>query len=139
MEKIIFKVTNSTYFYNDLLDPSDIYKPPDGVRQYFEKGAEPKLYSWNNFGTERIQKSRKPPSWRPSLRKTLCTDMGNSRINDEKHADSDGDIDSFTNSIEFSDKTTEQNIAKDDLISHNKYLANELIQLREKLNDKLRI
>lgn len=51
--------------------------------------------------------------------------MGNSRINDKNIADSDGDIDSFSNSIKFSDKTTEHNIAKNDLISDNKHLANE--------------
>ena len=125
MAKTIFKLVNSTCICSDLFDPSDIYRPPDSVKQSFEKGAEPKLSSSNNFNTERIQKSRKPPSWRSSLRKALCTDMGNSRINDKNIADSDGDIDSFSNSIKFSDKTTEHNIAKNDLISDNKHLANE--------------
>ena len=113
MEKTIFKLANSTCICNDLFDPSDRNRPPDGVKQSFEKGAEPKLPLWNNFGTERIQNSRKPPSWRSSLRKALCNDMGNSRINDENITDSDGDIDSFSNSIEFSDKTTEHNISKE--------------------------
>ena len=62
MEKTIFKLVNSTCICSDLFDPSDIYRPPDSVKQSFEKGAKPKLSSSNNFSTERIQKSRKPPS-----------------------------------------------------------------------------
>ena len=65
---------NSTYICSKHFHAADIYRASGGTRHSLIKGSRPKLYSWNTFG-EGLGKSRKPPSYRTSPRKTIRLDL----------------------------------------------------------------